>query len=300
MRTDDSGLTFITKAVILLVVFAIVSAVYINFIAYKTPAPAGAVKIAELKDTVKISYVGYFENGLVFDTSIKAVGEDNSTWPKALSFATRATYNDFAFVLGKTDCTQGQQDCAITGMTQATLGLSEGSQVTATITPEKGYGPKDPKLLSVRQIHEQVPVRATMNSSVFTAVYKSTPQEGLPVRDPVWGWTVLVHLSGGMVTIENSPDLAATYQLHVNNTKGGKWYATVQGIDDAANNGTGAISIMNAFTFTGGNKLQVKDTSGDIFVTDNEDGTFTVDKNKEFVGVNLVFRITVLSITKAS
>ncbi len=300
MRADDSGMTFITKAVILLVAFVVVSAVYFNLIAYKAPAPTGGSKVAELKDTVKISYIGYFENGLVFDTSIKAVGDDNSTWPKALSYTSRPTYNDFTFVLGKTDCTQGQQDCAIIGMTQAVLGQSEGSQVTATITPENGYGPKDPSLLAVRQIYEQVPVRATMSTSAFTAKYESVPQEGLPVRDPLWGWMVLVHLSGGMVTIENSPEISGTYHLYENKTKGGDWHAVVLGIDDAANNGVGAISIMNRFTFTGGKKLHVTDASGDFFVTDNEDGTFTVDKNREVVGVNLVFRITVLTITKAS
>jgi FKBP-type peptidyl-prolyl cis-trans isomerase 2 len=44
----------------------------------------------------------------------------------------------------------------------------------------------------------------------------------------------------------------------------------------------------------------VSETAGDFFVTENDDGTYTVDRNREVVGVNLVFRITILQITKAS
>ena len=120
------------------------------------------------------------------------------------------------------------------------------------------------------------------------------------VRDPFWGWMSLVHVSGGLVTVQNSPDMSGNYPIHVNKTKGGSWSVTVESIDDGMNNGTGAITVRNRFLFLGGNKLMVSDaTLGDSFVTDNGDGTFTVDKNKEVVGVNLVFRITILQITKA-
>jgi len=299
IRHDDMGMTFLMKAIVLLICFAVVLAVYLSFFAYKAPAVQQS-KVAEMTDTVRISYIGYFENGLVFDTSISSVGDDNASWPKALSFQTRSSYSDFSFVVGKTDCTSGQTDCAILGMSDAVLRQPEGASITHTITPAKGYGNEDPTLVTTRTIVEQLPVKEVMNYTVFQRRYGFPPVDSQPVRDPFWGWMSLVHVSGGLVTVQNSPDISGSYPIYVNKTKGGTWSVTVESIDDGMNNGTGAITIMNRFLFLGGNKLMVSDaTLGDFFVTDNGDGTFTVDKNKEVVGVNLVFRITILQITKA-
>ncbi len=300
LREDDRGVSLLIKIIALLIVFAIVLGVYFNYFAYKRPAAGAAPRIVEMKDTVRISYIGSFEGGQVFDTSIKAVADDNATYPKALSFSSRASYSDFSFTIGKTDCSDGSSDCAIIGMSDAVLGLQQDMSTTATIPPDEGYGAKDQSLITVKSVAEQLPVREVMNVTTFQARFNSVPVDGSVIEDPVWGWMSRIHLSGGLVVVENSPDIARSYPLYAGKTRGGTWSVVVQSIDDGANNGTGVITILDKFTFLGGNKLMVSETAGDFFVTENDDGTYTVDRNREVVGVNLVFRITILQITKAS
>jgi FKBP-type peptidyl-prolyl cis-trans isomerase 2 len=300
LREDDRGMTLLVKTLVLLIVFGIVVGIYSSYFAYKPPAAGAAPRIVEMKDTVRIAYIGSFEGGVVFDTSIKAVGDDNATYPKALSFSWRTTYSDFSFVVGKTDCSDGSTDCAIIGMSDAVLGLKDGTSVTATIPPDQGYGSKDQSLITVKSVYEQLPVREVMNVTTFQARFRTVPVDASVIKDPFWGWFSRVHLSQGLVVVENSPDIARSYPLHVGGIHGGTWSVVVQSIDDGANNGTGVITILDEFTFLGGNRLMVSETAGDFFVTENDDGTYTVDRNKEVVGVDLVFRITILQITKAS
>jgi len=301
IRRNEEGLGFITTLLVLVIAFAIVIGVYVNFFVYHPPASSENPRFAEVKDTVRISYIGYFEDGFVFDTSVASVGNDNATWPKALSFSWRSSYSDFSFTVGKTNCASGETDCAIVGMSRAVTGLHEGDSVTHLITPDQGYGSKDQALVTTSSLEQSVPVIQVLNATAFRTKYGSAPQEGLPVIDPYWGWMAQVHVSGNIVTIQNSPEISKTYPLYVSQTKGGTWSVTVANIDDSVNNGAGAITIRNHFVFTQGNKLSVSPSSGEqFFVTDNKDGTFTIDRNREVVGVNMVFYITVLQITKAS
>jgi FKBP-type peptidyl-prolyl cis-trans isomerase 2 len=300
LREDDRGMTLLVKTVALLIVFGIVLGVYFSYFAYKPPAAGAAPRIVEMKDTVRISYIGSFEGGVVFDTSIKGVADDNATYPKALSFGWRASYSDFSFTVGKTDCSDGSSDCAIIGMSDGVVGLQEGMSTTATIPPDEGYGAKDQSLITVKSMTEQLPVREVMNVTAFQARFRTVPVDGSVVTDPSWGWLSRIHLTGGLVVVENSPDIARSYPLHVGSIHGGTWSVVVQSIDDGANNGTGVMTILDTFTFLGGNKLMVSETAGDFFVTENDDGTYTVDRNREVVGVNMVFRIAILQITKAS
>ncbi len=300
LKDDMQGLGFITTLLVLVITFAVVMGVYMAFFAYKPPEAGSPVKIVEIRDTVTISYIGSFENGQVFDTSIKDVADDNASWPKALSFQWRQGYADFSFKVGKTDCTQGDTDCAIIGMSEAVLGLTEGSHTIATITPEKGYGSKSQSLITTRTIIEQIPLKETLNYTSFSKKYRTQPMDGLLITDPFYGWEALLHVSQGLVIVERIPELAKTYPLYVNKIRGGSWSITVQNIDDAVNNGTGAITVFNQFTFVGGDKFIVTDDAGDFFVTKNDEDSFTIDRNREVVGVNLVFTITILTIVKAS
>jgi len=299
LRDDDRGVTMIVKIIVLLIIFGVVLAVYFGYFAYKPPTTT-TPRIVELKDSVRISYVGSFSNGLVFDTSVASVGNDNATYPKSLSFSWRTSYSDFTFTVGKASCASGESDCAIIGMSDAVLGLQQGAIVTHTIIPAKGYGAKDESLITVKSVSEQLPVREVMDVTTFQSRFNAVPVDGSIVKDPFWGWTSRVHLTGGLVAVENSPEIAHSYQLYADKTKGGTWSVVVQNIDDGADNGIGVISILDTFTFPSGNKLMVSETNSQFYVTENDDGTYTIDRNREVVGVNLIFKITILQITKAS
>jgi len=299
LRRNDQGLGFISTVLVLVITFAVVLGVYMTFFAYKPTTAVTPPKIAEIKDVVEIAYIGYFENGLVFDTSLESVANDDASWPKAMSFTARQSYENYTFQIGKTACASGETDCAIIGMSEAVLGRSEGDVITTVIPPEKGYGYRNPNLITRRNMMEQVSVRNIMNHSAFEQKYGSQPINNLLIADPFWGWDAIVHVTADMVIVENVPEISRAYPLYENNIRGGHWSAIVQNIDDAVNNGTGAITILNQLTFVGSSKLMVTLGQSKLYITENDDGTFTVDGNREVVGVNLVFQITIDSITKS-
>lgn len=77
-------------------------------------------------DNVTVDYIGRYENGSVFDTSIEQVAVDSGLYNPARS------YEPLGFFAG-----QGQM---IEGFDEAVIGMSVGEEKTVTIPPEKAYG----------------------------------------------------------------------------------------------------------------------------------------------------------------
>ena len=82
-------------------------------------------KAAASGDTVEVDYIGAFENGTLFDTSIE--GE-----AKKGGLPLRPSYSPLEFTVGA-----GQM---IEGFDAAVVGMKEGQQKTVTLPPEKAYG----------------------------------------------------------------------------------------------------------------------------------------------------------------
>ncbi len=79
-------------------------------------------------DVVHVDYIGRFENGTVFDTSIESVA-------KGAGLAPRSSYSQLTFTVGA-----GQM---IKGFDSAVVGMKEGEAKTVTIAPEEAYGVRD-------------------------------------------------------------------------------------------------------------------------------------------------------------
>ncbi|HDI73234.1 MAG TPA: hypothetical protein ENF58_03780 [Candidatus Altiarchaeales archaeon] len=114
--------------------------------------------MVEAGKIVKVDYIGKFENGTVFDTSIEDEAKKAGIYNKFRS------YEPFSFVVG-----EGQ---VIEGFDNAVLGMKVGEEKEVTIPPEKGYsiGPlagktlifkiivrdvKEPKKLSVVVVNDK-------------------------------------------------------------------------------------------------------------------------------------------------
>lgn len=85
-------------------------------------------------DTVRLEYVGRFEDGTVFGTSKQSVAEEHG-----LAVAEAADAGDWtplSFTVGNGE--------VIAGLDEAVRGMSVGDDATVTVPPEDAYGAYDP------------------------------------------------------------------------------------------------------------------------------------------------------------
>lgn len=284
LARDDRALSdwYVLLAVVIAVV-VVVGAYYVVF----APTPIAPPATAQQGDTVYIDYVGYFANdNLVFDTSLQRVAADNATYPKAYSFAWRASWSQLQFTIG--------DGSVIPGFDQGVRGLSVGQATTVSVPESKGYGPAIPALIFVHDLTETVPVRQTMNESQFSSYYGQTASSASNVSDPIYGWSVTVSVLNGLVTVTNSPYPGeAIRPYHA-------WDADVLSVDDSANNGTGLITVQNHLDPSQVDAIGAKTPNGQTFYLSAVDpvaGTYTLDFNKQVVGRTLVFQVTLVRLS---
>jgi FKBP-type peptidyl-prolyl cis-trans isomerase len=87
--------------------------------------PVGSGKVVAAGMVVKLDYIGKFENGTVFDTSIETEAR------KAGLYSQARAYEPFTFAAGS-----GQ---VIDGFDRGVIGMRVGEQKTLTISPSEGY-----------------------------------------------------------------------------------------------------------------------------------------------------------------
>jgi len=116
-------------------------------------APSTVVKmIAENGDTVAVDYVGTFDNGSVFDTSLKSEAQ------KA-GLPLRPSYEPLEFTVGA-----GQM---ISGFDAAVVGMSEGEEKKIHLAPAEAYGERRDDLVLTLPV-SQIPTDAKVGSVLTT------------------------------------------------------------------------------------------------------------------------------------
>jgi len=113
---------------------------------------------------VLVDYVGTFDDGEMFDTSIKAEAE------KTEMFDPRRTYEPLQVIMG--------QNQVIPGFEEGLMGMKVGESKTVSIAPEKAYGPVDEKRV------QHVPISAFKDSGlepVEGEMVQFQSQSGRPV-----------------------------------------------------------------------------------------------------------------------
>lgn len=283
---EREGVHPLNAAIAVAVVFAIVLGVYFGFFVAR-PGPQAPVKVVSVGDTVEIDYIGFFQDtGRVFDTSKEAVAKDNASWPKAVSFGWRPSWQTFTFKIGAGE--------AIAGFDQGVRGAREGESRTLVVPPEQGYGLPDASKIAVRPLLQEVPARETMSPDAFRVRFSTAPENGGMVVDLFWQWNVTVAVDNNIVTITHSPWIGQIVRPYR------EWATTVVGIDDTANGGVGIVYVRHGLDPAAAGNIQAADDGGAFIVTDVDPvaGTYTVDYNREVVGKTLVFVITVIAITK--
>ncbi len=288
LRRDDRGVSTLWSFVGVVILIVAILGVYYGYVVPKfAPPPLRA----QSGDSVQVDYVGTFaENGLVFDTSIQAIAQDNASYPKAFMFTWHGSYAPLPVTIGSGG--------VVPGFDTGIQGLAIGDSKTIVVPPALGYGAADPTKIFVKPILESVPVRLTMDPSTFVATYQAAAVSGTNVTDPFWGWTATVSVAGTIVTVTNSPSPGQLVRPY------GAWDAQVVSIDDAANGGQGVISVHHLLTPAMVDRVGQKNAGGTVvFVVTAVDPvaeTYTLNYNTPTKGRTLVFQVTMLSITRTT
>jgi FKBP-type peptidyl-prolyl cis-trans isomerase 2 len=286
VRDEEGVSTFWSFVGVLILVIAILG-VYFGYVVPKFGAPPIR---AQGGDAVKVDYIGRFEDGIVFDTSLRSVALDNASYGKAFSFSWRTEWSPLSFTIGSGG--------VIKGFDLGVQGLAVGDAKTIVVPPELGYGPADPAKVVVKPLFEPVPIRLTMDDSTFSATYKTPAVSGSNVTDPFWGWPAYVSVAGSVVTVTNSP--TPGQMVHPYN----EWDSQVVSIDDGADGGVGRITVHHLLDASSVDRVGGRTASGaPLFVVTAVDpgaGTYTANYNVPVKGRILVFEVTMVAITRVT
>jgi len=138
------------------------------------------MKKAEKGDYVLFNYVGRFENGEVFDTSIEEVAREHGVYVE------EREYGPMWAKVGVGEI--------IPGLDEALIGVEPGEKKTVTVPPEKAYGMPNPELII------KVPVEEFTKAGL-------EPQEGLYVMTDS-GIAKIVKVEDDLVTLDFNHPLA--------------------------------------------------------------------------------------------
>ncbi|MCZ7401911.1 MAG: FKBP-type peptidyl-prolyl cis-trans isomerase [Candidatus Methanoperedens sp.] len=270
------------------------------------------VKVVKIGDNISVDYIGSYEDGKVFDTSIESVAQANNLPPRDI-------YEPLNFTVGK------KPSEVIEGFDEGVIGMKVGETRTLTIPPEKGYGLSKPELINVFPIVQVIPSTTEMPKEIEIPVsqFETVVGPGHKTGETVEIPDTNINLTILNITIS---DVSLSYKLKVGDviwSKGAPWNETVIKIDNK-NITTKPNLIKNEiiqFPDAPFNTTVVDITETNITLRNNPipDTTITVpgifgqmvnvrisfnetsvimDQNPEVAGKTLIFNVTLLSIDK--
>ncbi len=266
----------------------VVLAMVAGYLIYSLPQARAPPKIAVSGDSVSVDYTGRFDDGTVFDTSLKGVANNNETYPKAPIYSYRPNPDRLTFTLGS--------GAVVQGFDENVTGMREGDTKTFRLVADLAYGPSDPSKIEVRPLLEEVKWREEMTEEVFRNAFKADPPTDYPgtLLDPVWNWTVLAlpkDTATELITITRVPVLNSTLRPF------GAWEATVVDVNSAANR----ILVRHHLTPADAGRIAVRSGTDPFLVSAVDANTFALDHNQPLglLGSALTFTVTLVSVTKA-
>ncbi len=262
-------------------------------------------------DNISVNYIGSFENGEVFDTSIESVAKANDL------FTPGATFEPLTFIVGKTPRE------TIEGFDEGVIGMKVGETKNFTIPPEKAY-PINPNKIQVIPIIENIsavtviPLDREVPVSQFEQIFGQNHSVGDTVQIPD---------SNINVTITNiSSVIALKYNVSVGFkiwSENAPWNETVIKIDDKNFTIKPDVKIkdiiqspnlpynstvldMNDENITlrhnpiPETEIEIPDMFGQMVPTKIKfnETSIIMDKNPRVAGKTLLFNVTLVSINK--
>ena len=274
-------------------------------------------KTVKKGDNISVNYIGSFENGKVFDTSIESVAKANDL------FTPGAKYEPFNFSVGKTPSE------TIEGFDEGVIGMKVGETKNLIIPPEKAY-PINPNKIQVIPIKEKIPTITVIPREIkvpvgqFEQVFGPNHSVGNTVQIPDSNINITITNISNKTNITS--EITLNYDLKVGSkiwSANAPWNETVIKIDDKN------ISIKPIVKIN--DTIQLPNSPYNTTVVDMNDENITLrhnpipetttelpdmfgqmvptkirfnetsiimDQNSEVAGKTLLFNITLVSINK--
>ncbi len=229
-------------------------------------------KAVEPGDVVSVDYVGTFEDGSVFDTSIKEVAE-NPLVPKDPSFRAKNVYAPLKFTAGVGE--------VIPGFDDGVLGMKKGEKKEIRIPPEEAYGDYNKDLTRTLLRKSQVAVLEVVEKERFsreTGLTEFIENTTVPWR--YWQGQIYKVLPE-LIVVRNE---VTTERINTN----------IGSIDVTIESGTITMVLIPQLDTV------ISTPQGPAKVTFMNESEFILDYNHPLAGKTLVFEITVDSIEKVA
>jgi FKBP-type peptidyl-prolyl cis-trans isomerase 2 len=304
-REERSAVDAFAALVIVLIIAAGVMGVLLYSHMTQEPHESPDILAVEERDEIEFTYTGYLTNTLVFETMLKDVAIDNDTYPKSLLYEwpDQGAFGAIPFILGDGLPHYTFEDMAANGeiLELAMLGMQVNETKTVTVTPEHGFGDVDPSKIVTLSLTETLDIVEVLAWGDFGERFGTPPVVNATFTDPTWGWDVRVtNLQvgplGQEVIIMNLPvvdDVVSPYE---------GFESKILSVESGANGGIGEIVIEHLLDSGDVNKVMGVSPHDDgrftVVGVNQAAGTFVADFNSEKAGVDLIYEITIVSITR--
>lgn len=243
------------------------------------------VRTAVNGDPVAVNFIGTYDNGMVFDTSLWSVANDDKA-TKSFTFEKRqqSQYTPMEIEIG--------EQRLLPKFESALIGMAPGETKTIALTPEEGYGSVPDSKLKAHDRVEELPLRQTMNLTGFEDFFGEAAAKGLVVAHPVYGWDVIVETynpSVDEIVVRNQPVEGMEYWSYGDREASEGWKVKVNAL------GSESITIENLLSASMVNSVKGIDAYGEkFFLHALDDEKMYFKYSEERVGQNLNFEITLV------
>lgn len=227
-------------------------------------------KVVIKGDTIVLDYTGYLDNGTIFDTSIKEIGDEAGM--------NKPSYQSLSFVVG-----EGK---VISGFDDAVLGMHKGEKKRFTLTPDQAYGEVSPQAILTQDLTFQLDRYFYTNITIFENTFNQSPEINQVLTHPQIAWKKfkVVEFNETQVKLEALFDIGQ----EISTPEVQEWNITVV---DKTND-----SIILKHNPEIGQRVRLVNSIGRVTAVNNT--SFTIDANHHLAGKNLTFEIEIKEITK--
>ena len=291
--------------VIVLIIIAGVMGVLLYSQMTTEPHKSPDVLEVEERDEIEFTYTGYLMNTLVFDTMIEDVAIDNDTYPKSLLFEwpEEGVFGAIPVTVGDGIPHYTFNDMVGNGeaLEIAMLRMQVNQTKSVVVHPDQGFGDVDPSKIVTLSLTETRDIMETLSWGDFGDRFLVPPVVNATVTDPRWGWDVRVSAVqegplGPDVTISNLPEEGDIISPYLG------FESKVISVETGANGGIGEIIVEHLLDSDDVNKVMGDSPHEEgrfaVVGVNQAAGTFVADFNSEKAGVDLLYEITIVSITK--
>ncbi|MEK6977520.1 MAG: FKBP-type peptidyl-prolyl cis-trans isomerase [Candidatus Hydrothermarchaeota archaeon] len=227
-------------------------------------------------DGVEVDYAAFFQDGTLFDTTYETATRNISV-RKVPYFNMARPFKPLSFTLGSAPAIP-------VGLQEAVVGMRIGEEREVDVPPERGYGPRDERLMEVLPRLTAVPLIEVVGPEEFYGSTGSLPIVGESYEYGGLPWNVTVlGSSGENVTIRN--DLAEGMWLAFPGTS---WNTSVVRVMDGK-----AVLRVEVRPYAW---VLLYPKIGIVRAVDEE--TFVVDFNHPAAGATLLYKIKLTNMTK--